>query len=302
MQLPLGDLAFLYKGADFIGGWIAGKVLEAMLRTPLRRIKNIIAPETDKMKDYLYGISSGGLAPSSGINRWISMDDPKVYFGQTSFSNYPAPPYDLAGLNEVRHLLTGDWNSFVRQDDDKIVYPNSNLLLTGGRINSQLQTIRDELLPKLPLRFVNIYEIPRNFILPNRPELITRYFTDNQNNSYYKESSTNRILCNSLDKKSPPYGPFISSDGQLELDVILLTVLPAPNGKRAILVDPGHGAGSRMAELLFNHYILEELYKRLYKEAFPWFQAVFSVEVAYKGYHEIYGTPVLEHTIPLGNI
>ena len=187
------------------------------------------------------------------------MEDSKVCFGETPLGGYPAPPYDLTGLREVAHLLPGGWESFVRQDNDTLVNVDGNLLFIGGRINQKLEAVRETLRIKLPMDFLDIKGISTKYRPESRPDKIISYFTDNENKSYSKESETNKLLIDTIDRNRPPFGPFISKEGQIESDVILLSVVPAPNGKRAILVQPGHGAGSVLADLLFNPETLEDI-------------------------------------------
>lgn len=301
MQLPLEALGFILPAAA-ISPWIANKVLDAMAKLGKKAIASALPPSADELSDYVFGIKTGGLAPSNGTNKWPSRNDPTLNFGEipNMGSGFAAPPYDLLGIKAVKEHI-GNFNEFIPKENDQMVKIDSNLLLIGGNINRQLIDFRNSLKYDLPLVFEDINLIPNKY-RPNRFEEIERHFTDSDGQAYTKISKATKVLIDKTDINIPPIGPFVSADGKIESDVILLSVLPAPNGKTAILVQPGHGAGSRLADVLFNRNILDKIYGVVRNEAYPWFQASFFVEMKTEGYSEHYDIPVPRRIIPLKNL
>lgn len=301
LKIPLEELGFILPPLA-ISAWISNKVLDAMAKLGKKAITSVLPLSAGELSDLVFGIKTGGLAPSNGINKWPSRNNPKLNFGEIPNidSGFAAPPYDLLGIKKVKEHI-GNFNEFVPKGNNQIVKVDSNLLLIGGNINRQLIEFRNSLKYDLPLVFKDINLIPKKY-RPNRLEEIERHFTDIDGHAYTKISKATKVLIDKTDSSIPPIGPYVSADGKIESDVVLLSVLPAPNGKRAILVQPGYGAGSRLDDLLFNGNILGKIYEVVRKEAYPWFQAAFFVKVEPKGYHEYYDIPELRRIISLKNI
>ena len=80
---------------------------------------------------------------------------------------------------------------------------------------------------------------------------------------------------------------FATLQDRLIKDVMLLTVLPNPDehlrDKKLILVDPGHGSGCRLADIMGSPDMLEEIRRETApqrrRNRYEWFQAVFQFSV-----------------------
>ena len=67
LEIPLATLGFILPAAA-ISPWIANKILDAMAKLGKIAVKSVLPPSADELSDKVFGIKTGGIAPSNGIN------------------------------------------------------------------------------------------------------------------------------------------------------------------------------------------------------------------------------------------
>ena len=297
------ELILLLKATGAL--WCTEKALEYISKIAddkvVERLKKELFPDVKQMQTRLFGMHQNDFAPLHGFNRWPSLSNPDDFFGK-GIEGFEIPPYNYEGIYKVAatHL---DFNKVQSlKDEDLLIDKKSNLLLMGGAtINSKVNHILNTF-DQLPIQFVDRSSLKRKYLPAEHPEIITRAYTDPQNNTYSKESITSKYLVNTQEPDNPPLGPFVSPQGKITGDVILLTILPGNGGKRLIWVTAGYGAGTKLPEIICNGNVLEQLCSSIKHQTSPWLQAAFVVSVDHLSNHEIYGHPEHICTISLGSL
>lgn len=259
-----------------------------------------------EMQTYLFGLHEDKCAILTGENRWPSVNDPRVCFGEEYEAGSPLPPYDIKGMKlliDNLHKRHGTLLDFWRPEDNIQIkrVPGSLILLGGTRV---LKTGTDALEPfktVLPFRFIDRNEVPKEKLCPwhtrekdeHDSDDINRVFSDEKTGAkYQKDSKTDRYLIDTIDQDRSPFGPSVSPEGRIERDVVRLTIVPnsVPNfqAKKLIIINPGYGAGSCIDEIFNNGNILQRLCSVARDSTTPWLQAVFTVSVRHTDESEEY--------------
>jgi hypothetical protein len=241
--------------------------------------------------------------PRIGINFWPKRDNPQEYFGEDLEVGDPLPPYDWMGVNHLLKTLEKKFGIELKPPDYKVRCSGPVLYVGGNRIQKYAAIIRKVYSEYLRFGFCSHEEIPSD-LLPEEPppEKITRYYVDKGGNHYEKKSDTGKYLVHTEKyREIRPFGPYVSPDGEITSDVILLTIVPGENGNPSTHVVGGYGGAVRLEDIICDLEILRSLYDGIKEknydemkdEPYPWLQAVFEIPVELKKGLEYYRKPKL---------
>ena len=285
------DVAFIIKNSGTMLGlpWVSALI--EMIERAIFPDATQPTAEVKHWQSFLFGIYATADYPVyNGENRWECVEELGHFFGETHLGGRPSPPYNYVGYAELKSKVTTA--RMVRDSDLGLHEPSNKLLLGGDRILPEVAQRRLEYAERLPYWFVPADQLSRSARPADPPQEIQRYYFDQATGRHYRKTSiTGKYLVDTRSDVGSPFGPFVSQDGRITRDVILLTILPGVRGHVVTLINPGYGAGARLGQLLTDGNILQELFRacRDVKQGDPWLQAVFTCSVDHSDETETYG-------------
>ena len=263
----------------------------------------------------LFGFhSANGFWMEPGRNRWFAVDsdthkpltDPEsgeqITYAPDGIAR---PAFNYRGYHNI-FQVGNEANALFNSDPDAGSRYSNRLYIGGENINTKssaalLAVERAFGCGLTPMRFrINIVSHPPE-IYAQLPK-IKRAFIE-ENVRYEKEAvvDTHDFL---LDTHGKIRAGAKIEDSAIQRDFLLLSVLPTPDRSgRIINVTARYGACEQLHYLLLNPEIVNQIWKDrsstrrvgdtdLY---FPWFQALFEVNVTHWPIPETYGKPKLKH-------
>jgi len=287
----LRNVAFIIKktGTMFGVAWVA-QLIEMIEKAIVPAGTFDLAKEVKHWQSYLFGMYGTDYPVFNGENRWECVEEPGVFFGESDLDGRPSPPFNYVGYAELKWRVTG--LRMVRDVDISFEEPSNKLLVGGDRIFPEVAARREQYADRLPYSFLPASDLVDRGLPPEPPERIERHYYDKATRKHYrKKSVTGKYLVDTRSNTTWPFGPFVSPEGRIERDVILMTILPGIRGRVATLVNPGYGAGSKLGDLLTEGDILQSLFRACKDvgQADPWLQAVFTCSVKHDDETEEYG-------------
>lgn len=332
MELPMDLRSFVKQGERGLGIayvlkersiWIAHAILDTLRKlTEAEKVLSEMAEEGRGIKQQmprkeepqdvkdiqmrLFGMRKDDLVAVRGQNRWPSIEKPDICFGEEWVIREPVPPYDYEGLSRFAAEFTDLLSVTAKDDNTKIPWKGSVLLIGGTRINPLMKRVWEQEESKnFPFQFVDQVMISESH-RPDAPREFTRVYTDPYGKRYKKTSKTGWYVVDINDPHRRPIGPLVTREGKITRDVIVLTVLrnilpEVPDTvKRLILVNAAYGAGQRLSDVLSNGQVLQDIYKEMVgRHRDPQFQAVFVTPVEHLEHTEFYREPELRSVKPL---
>lgn len=279
--------AMLGSGATIAGSYSLGILKKLADKLVIDKIRTVFDKDTSVLQKRLFGFGDDLLA-IRGTTKWKLRGNDEIIWGDQ------IPVYDWIGLSNLADVTKGI-DCIKAKSDDRILNGEFNLLSMGGSsINPVVNQIQNDHIDFLPYQFCDISEVPEEF-RPLSKIKVPRVWKDPENGDiYYKPKSENsRYLIDVKDKKKPPIGPFYDEKGYITRDVFLITILPTKNGKKSVLVTPGHGSGCKLADIFCSYSDLTSIAKDIKKQPHSYLQALFLVPVTMNDEEEIYGAPEL---------
>jgi hypothetical protein len=301
MEITLGQLVFyLSTGSALLTTGMHALLGELAKQELVNRLRRQLFRDVEELQNRLFGLHRGQFGAIRGLNKWASQQNPKRYFGVEHLQKDAVPPYDYVGLANL-HALYSDLYFAQEEDPSFVLEECRDILIIGGRsINPAMGNAVDDL-QHLPFQFVDKENVQKQFVSSDWPDTFRRTYVHDDGEVFSKQSYRNKYLVAVDEPGRPPFGPFIDASGRLQTDVILLTIAPAAGQRRLVLVRPGHGAGSRLADVMASGDHLERLAGAIDgRQPGPWLQAVFTVPVQQDEAGEHYGLPELAEVVPLG--
>lgn len=263
--------------------------LAALTAVPtIAALRRAFNEELKKMQRSVFGWYVNNMYGVYGTNEWISSLDGKLFRPAEGY--LPAPAFNYRGLLSVAASIPEI--ELIEANDKKNINLDGNLLLVGGtRVTPLLKTFLDDQ-KNVPFQFVEEKNIKKKYLPPSPPASFVRHFNDN-GVVYKRESITGKYLVDTRDPDRPPIGPFVSENGRITGDVLVLTIGMDASGKKITVANAGYGAADRISDVLCDGYYIEKMLSNIPTIGPTQIQVVFAVPVEHTDKGELYNRPEL---------